>query len=447
MKLENRKNEHRFEEPYSWKTKIPKRWQLVPNRGLFTERNVKNCPDYQPLTVTIKSGVSRQADYLETSTKKDNSNENKDNYKLVRPGDLAYNKMRMWQGAVGVSNYEGIVSPAYIVIRPKVNLVSKFFHYLFRTKEYTVESYRHSYGISSDQLSLRFEDFKTILTPLPPLQEQQAIVRFLDQKLAKIDEYIRKKERMIELLKEQKTSLINEAVTQGLDPNVTMKDSNLDWINNIPKHWSIVKTIHYYDIRLGKMLQPEPIKESDFKVMYAKAIHVTWNSVHTDNLPEMWVSKEELTKYRIIDGDLLVCEGGEGGRASVVEKPPEDCIIQNALHRVRTKKNANLEFLKYILFALKASKKLELLSDKATIGHFTYQKFSNLKIPFPPKKEQDEIVNYIRAKTDKIDKISNSLSNQINKMKEYRQSLISEAVTGKIDCREHMPEQTANADV
>src|SRR5262249_39279526 len=153
-------------------------------------------------------GVIRQEELLADSAKKDSSNEDKSNYKLVCPGDIAYNKMRMWQGAVGASAYRGLVSPAYIVLEPRRNINPQYFHYLFRTPTYTTISYRRSYGICDDMLSLRYEDFKTIRTPLPPREEQDAIVAFLDRKLAEIDRFIALKRRLIDLLHEQKAALI-----------------------------------------------------------------------------------------------------------------------------------------------------------------------------------------------------------------------------------------------
>ena len=128
-----------------WLGKIPAHWKILPNRALFSERNERNLIKEQLLSVTIKRGVIKQTELLNNTSKKDSSNEDKSKYKLVMPGDLAYNKMRMWQGAVGASKYEGIVSPAYIVLHPRKFAYTWYYHYLFRTSAYMRESYRHSY--------------------------------------------------------------------------------------------------------------------------------------------------------------------------------------------------------------------------------------------------------------------------------------------------------------
>ena len=146
----------------------------------FAEVKERDHPEEQMLSVTITKGVIRQQALLVDSSKKDSSNQDKSAYKLVRPGDIAYNKMRAWQGAVGVSDYQGIVSPAYVVERPRDGTDSRYLHYLLRTPAFSKEAERWSYGITSDMWSLRPEHFKMIYGCLPPLPEQATIVRFLD---------------------------------------------------------------------------------------------------------------------------------------------------------------------------------------------------------------------------------------------------------------------------
>lgn len=145
-----------------WLGEVPEHWEVLPNRALFTEVNERNHPDEQMLSVTITNGVIPQQALLADSSKKDSSNQDKSSYKLARPGDIVYNKMRAWQGAVGVSNYYGIVSPAYVVQRPRNGADARFLHYLLRTLAFAIEAERWSYGITSDMWSLRPEHFKLI---------------------------------------------------------------------------------------------------------------------------------------------------------------------------------------------------------------------------------------------------------------------------------------------
>jgi restriction endonuclease S subunit len=242
-----------------WLGPVPEHWKVLPNRALFLEIRNAGFPDGEMLSVTINQGVIRQAALLSDSSKKDSSNEDKSKYKLVLPGDIAYNKMRAWQGAIGASRFRGIVSPAYIVVRPRDQQSAAYFHYLLRTPAFATEAERWSYGISSDQWSLRPEHFKQIYGTLPPPAERTAIVRFLDHADRLIRRYVAAKRRLSALLNEQKQAIIHGAVTRGIDPNVRLKPSGIDWLGDVPRHWELVKLRHCGSIMGGmtpSMSQP-----------------------------------------------------------------------------------------------------------------------------------------------------------------------------------------------
>ncbi|MHC4397148.1 MAG: restriction endonuclease subunit S [Planctomycetota bacterium] len=241
-----------------WIGEKPSHWEVVPNRALFWNRSEKNNKGLLPYSVSIQNGVTKQT-YSEDEIIR--SSEDKSNYKRICAGDIVYNKMRMWQGAVGLSPAEGIVSPAYIVCAPRKKFELRYFEYLFRTPDYIGYSGKYSYGLCDDMNSLRFKDFKIMYSLFPPVSEQQAIADFLDEKTALIDELIDKKKRQIELLTEQRQAAINQAVTKGLNPNVEMKDSGIEWIGEIPKHWQLKKGKYLFTIISG--FAPEQIEFSD----------------------------------------------------------------------------------------------------------------------------------------------------------------------------------------
>ena len=199
-----------------WLGEVPEHWDVLPNRAIFDEIKERDRPDADMLSVTINKGVIRQQALLEDSSKKDSSKLDRSAYKFVRPGDIAYNKMRAWQGAVGVSEYEGIISPAYVVQRPCEGVAPRYVHYLLRTPAFAKEAERWSYGITSDMWSLRPEHFKLIYSCLPPLPEQSAIVRYLDHVDRRVRRLVRAKRKLIALLTEQKQAIIHRAVTRGL---------------------------------------------------------------------------------------------------------------------------------------------------------------------------------------------------------------------------------------
>ena len=234
-----------------WLGMVPEHWEVVPNRAIFEEVIEQNCPEEQMLSVTIVNGVIRQKELLKDTSKKDSSRLDKASYKLVQPGDIAYNKMRAWQGAIGMSEYRGIISPAYVVQRPRNGNNSGYLHHLLRAPAFSKEAERWSYGITSDMWSLRPEHFKRIYTCVPPLPEQRAIVRFLDHVDRRTRRYIRAKERLIELLDEQKKAIIHQAVTGQIDvrtasparrqgqPYPAYKDSGVEWLGEVPEHWEV----------------------------------------------------------------------------------------------------------------------------------------------------------------------------------------------------------------
>jgi type I restriction enzyme, S subunit len=161
-------------------------------------------------------------------------------YKRAAKGDLAYNTMRMWQGALGVCPVDGLVSPAYVVARPYPGVEPRYFAALFRTGEYMAEIDSASRGIVKDRNRLYWDQFKQMRSPWPPEAEQAAIVRFLDWATGRLERAIRAKRKVISLLTEQKQAIIHSAVTQGLDPTVPLKPSGVEWIGSIPKHWEVL---------------------------------------------------------------------------------------------------------------------------------------------------------------------------------------------------------------
>ena len=243
-----------------WLGDVPTHWELAPSRAVFTEINERDHPDEQMLSVTIARGVIRQKILLQGSSQKDSSRLDKSAYKLVCPGDLAYNKMRAWQGAFGVSTHRGIVSPAYVVQRPRNGANALYFHHLLRTPAFAAEAERWSYGIASDMWSLRPEHFKMMYVPLPPLQEQAAIVRYLDHADRRIRRYINAKRKLIALLEEEKQAIVNHAVTRGLDPNVPLKPSGVDWLGDVPEHWAVRRLKTMCQMKSGEGITAESIE-------------------------------------------------------------------------------------------------------------------------------------------------------------------------------------------
>ena len=424
-----------------WLGDVPVHWDVLPNRAPFVEVNDRNHPQEQMLSVTIGEGVILQSELLEDSSKKDGSRVDKSNYKLVQPGDIAYNKMRAWQGAVGVSAYRGIVSPAYVVQRPQGEVHSRYLHYLLRTPSFAKEAERWSYGITSDMWSLRPEHFKMIYSCLPPPIEQDAIVRYLDHADSRIQRYIRTKERLIELLTEQKQAIINQTVTRGLDPNVPLKSSGVEWLGYVPAHWDVAALRYKYSQCLGKMLDSKFIT-GNHTLPYLRNVDVQWDGINVDDLPTMDIAPEEYDRYTVSRGDLLVCEGGEVGRCAIWTDELDRCGFQKALHRLRPL-NAASDIPRFMYYVLRAAVSKDAFNDGhlSTIMHLTGEKLRAHRFPFPPVSEQATIVKHLDKATNEFDVSTERAKRQIELMSEYRTRLIADVVKGKLDVREAVPDE------
>jgi type I restriction enzyme, S subunit len=207
------------------------------------------------------------------------------------------------------------------------------------------------------------------------------------------------------------------------------KPSGIEWLGEVPDHWQPQEVKFCYSIQLGKMLQPEAIDEQDEELPYLKSQHVQWQYVRVTDLPTMWGNKRERLKYVVSDGDLLVCEGGDVGRAGIVWNTPKGAIIQNALHRVRPLEKNDPRMLLYVLIHAASQGWFEILCNKATIAHFTGEKFGALGIALPPDDEQRSIAEYLDRETAKIDALVAKKRELIEKLKEKRTVLISRTVT------------------
>ncbi|MCB9267887.1 MAG: restriction endonuclease subunit S, partial [Lewinellaceae bacterium] len=222
-----------------WLGRVPIHWKPIKINNFTKIVSERNHPEEELLSVYRDYGV------IKKESRDDNHNkpgENLSNYKLVKPDYLVLNKMKTWQGSLGISKYRGIVSPAYITCKlTKNNIYPPFLHNVLRCRNYVFEYNRISYGVRTDQWDMRYDEFKNIPVFFPNLEEQKAIATFLDHKTAQIAHYIQFKEKTIALLEERKAAIINQAVTRGLDADVKMKDSGIEWLGEVPEGWEVKK--------------------------------------------------------------------------------------------------------------------------------------------------------------------------------------------------------------
>lgn len=216
------------------------------------------------------------------------------------------------------------------------------------------------------------------------------------------------------------------------------KDSGVQWLGEIPSHWVRTNVKYYYDVQLGKMLQPEAKSVDDINIKYLKAQHVQWEKIDSENMPEMWCSSKELSKYMVSNGDLLICEGGEVGRCGILTNLEEPAIIQNALHRVRNTARADVRYLNYFIQHTAQSDWFSILCNKATIAHFTSEKLLALPTLIPPLDEQKIIADFLDKRLAQVDALIAKQETLLEKLAEQRVALIFNTVTKGINSRARM---------
>lgn len=408
---------------------IPAHWN--------TER-IKNhlrfSPDKNPGDATILS-LYREHGIVPKDSRDDNHNvtsEDTSNYRYVRAGDFVVNKMKAWQGSMGVSAYEGVVSPAYYVYRFTTDVFDKkYLHYLLRSKCYADEFRRLSGGIRIGQWDLPKVGFETTYVAVPPKDEQTAIAVAIDVQLNKVDTLIANVQAQIEKLKAFKQSVITEVVTKGLDPSAPMKDSGVEWVSQIPASWEMSRVGLHYTIILGKMLCPSQIDESYTLEKYYCAANVHFGEISSDELKEMWFSPVEKEQYRISVGDMLIVEGGAGAGGCAIVQQHTDALIQNSVMIVRNRCGTDNRYLRYWIESMVKRGYLDVACNKATIPHYTKEKLAKTIIPVLTQEEQAQIADYLDEKCDQIGRLIAIKQTKIERMEQYKRSLIYEYVTGK----------------
>lgn len=414
-----------------WLHSIPAHWGLVQMKRVFVERVQKGCPDEPLLAATQTKGVVPKDQYGARTVV---ATKDLHLLKLVEPGDYVIS-LRSFEGGIEHSDYCGIISPAYTVLRPAPDIVDGYFRPLLKCEPFVsgltlfVTGIREGQNIDYDRLS------RSIL-PFPPRNEQRAIGSFLGTIVPYINRLIRAKHRQIELLNEQKQVIINRAVTRGLDPNVRLKPSGVEWLGDIPEHWEVVALGVRYWVQLGKMLDAKKIT-GDYLVPYLRNADVQWDRVNSDNLPMMDICEHEYERYLVQPGDLLVCEGGDIGRSAFWNGSLPRCGYQKALHRLRPRDTGREypRFLFYVMFA--ASRQGVFVADGSenTIAHLTAEKLRHHRFAFPSMEEQQHIACYLDVGTAGLTMAAEKVQQEIDLLREYRTRLIADVVTGKLDVR------------
>ena len=403
---------------FEWIGEIPVNWEVDKLKFHLKRNEPRNPGD------TVVLSLYRELGVIPKDSRDDNHNvtsEDTSKYKYVQPGDFVINKMKAWQGSVAVSEYEGIVSPAYFIYKFTDDaFYRRYFHYLLRSC-YKDEFMRLSGGIRVGQWDLPSVALDNTAVIIPPMKEQKSIAAFLDVKCAEIDALTAYIQTQIDTLEQYKRSVITEAVTKGLNPDAEMKDSGIEWIGEIPATWNIIRGKY-----LLKYLQ-KPVKEDDGVITCFRDGEVTLRSNRRED--GFTMSDKEIGYQGIDVGDLVV--HGMDGFAGAIGISDSRGKASPVLNVMDTKQNK-----RYIMYYLRSMAYSDVFVALATGIRVRscdrrWNKLADLPYPVPNIEEQTVIVEYIDATLEKTDAVITEKKSQIETLDEYKKSLIYEYVTGK----------------
>lgn len=398
--MENRYDKYK-DSGIAWIGNIPEHWEVKKLGHLYIPRNEKvSDKDYPALSVTMQ-GVLLQ---LENVAKTNDG----DNRKLVKIGDFAINSRSDRRGSCGISKYDGSVSLINIVLTPINDMNPVYYEWLFHSSLFSDEYYRWGHGIVNDLWTTRWQEMKNIQIAAPPLHEQQLIATYLDQKCSEIDELITLQEEMITKLQSYKQSVITEAVTKGLDKNVPLKDSGIEWIGEIPEHWKITKIQYLAQLKSGYNLTTEEIKDSGLYPVYGgNGIRGYYDKYFLEGDYVL------IGRQGALCGNINYSTGKSWATEHAVVCYPKTKYITKWFGELLRVMNLN----QYSLAAAQSGLAVE--------------RIKLLPIPIIPLSEQQTIANYLDQKCSEIDELISIKQQKIEKLKDYKKSLIFECVTGK----------------
>ena len=393
---------------FIWMGKIPSHWSLLKSKFLWRESfNTSATGTEDLLSVSQYDGVTPA---------NGSRSESLIGYKVVEENNLVINIMLAWMGGLGVSAYNGLVSPAYCVYKLQGDNNPKYMHYLYKTPMYLAEFARHSTGVIPSRWRMYTNDFGQILTLIPPRMEQDAIVAYLDAATAKIDEAIAQQQRMINLLNERKKIVINHAVTKGFNPNVKYKETGIAWIGAIPEHWQLMQ-LRYTVTNHDNLRQPITADQRDR------------NDPQYDYYGASGVI-DRIDHYNVDDKVLLIGEDGANlvlRNLPLVYKAEGKFWVNNHAHILKPRGN-DYDFMALVLEAADYT----LFITGSAQPKLSQANMNAVKLPIPPIEEQREIVAGIKPKLEKIDSFIEQHSSMVSFLQERKQIIINDVVTGKV---------------
>lgn len=398
-----------------WLGMVPSHWTVERLTHLYREA-IEPGEEHLPiLSVSIHSGVSDEEASPDEGDRKITRSEDRTKYKKVLPGDLVYNMMRAWQGGFGAVQVPGMVSPAYVVARPRGDVSSRYIELLLRTPGAVEEMRRLSRGITDFRLRLYWDEFKSIRVALPPAIEREAILAFLDGEIGKIDALIEQQRRLIALLKEKRQAVTSHAVTKGVDPRAPVKNSGVEWLGNVPAHWEVKRLRFICHIGTGDADTADAVEDGAYPFFVRSPVI------------------ERIGDFSH-DCEAVLTAGDGAGVGKVYHHFIGKFRAHQRVYIFSRFRGVHGRFFYAYMSEMFAKAVLEGTA-KSTVDSLRRPMIADFWMTVPPDAEQGKIIGYIEAASAKFDALSDEADAAIQLLNERRAALISAAVTGKIDVR------------
>lgn len=413
-----------------WLGEIPEHWEILPGLSFIYENKDRNKGMVRNTVLSLSYGNIRVKGENELTGLVPESFET---YQFVNKGDLIFRPTDLQNDTVSlrssISEYDGIITNAYLNLRFKSKADSKFYHYFFRS----IDNNKIIYGLGSGlRQNISYLDFRRFPFPFPPKEEQTAIANFLDDKTTKIDQAIAIKQKQIELLKERRQILIHKAVTRGLNDKVKLKDSGVEWIGEIPEHWEVKPLKYIGNSIIGLTYSPNDLCDQNEGILVFRSSNLFEGKIKYGEKENVYVKSRISDKLMVKENDILICSRNGSrdliGKCALISK--ED--IGNSFGAFTTVFRSEIN--PYIFCILNSSifKALSGMFLTSTINQLTIGNLNSILVPIPPSKEMDEIRNFVENINIKIDTAISLKEQEIEKLKEYKMSLIDGVVTGKV---------------
>lgn len=408
--------------PTGWLGSIPEHWECKKIGSLFSERKTKvSDADYPPLSVT-KLGIVPQ---LANAAKSDSG----DNRKLVCSGDFVINSRSDRKGSCGVSELDGSVSLINIVLTPRNSWDNKYVHYLMRSQPFSEEYYHYGRGIVADLWTTRYSEMKNILLPVPPRDEQEQIVRFLDWKVSGINKLISLKKKEIDLLKERQKTFISNIVLSGTNPGAKKEDSGISWIGDIPSHWKTYRCKYLFS-------------ERDERSIEGKEQHLSMSQKY-GLVPDIILDERRMLSESYAGGKIcyendLVLNRLKAHLGVFSLAPQMGVISPDYTVLIPRIERIIPAYAEAVLKSQKCRRELRVRVKGVTEGFWRLytDSFNTIVLPVPPLEEQKSIMDEIKLFEEKTANYISVILKEVEVLHELRNKLISDVVTGQIDVRD-----------